>query len=151
MTEANETLHLRILRRFDVSPEVVFNAFTNPESMQIWWGKNTTFDINLSVGGRWTITRKEGETLYKATGEYLEIEKPHRLRYTYGMPQFSPNSDIISIDITPEGAGCVVTFVQTGEDIASELRELPPGSISASEDGWQQGFDLMVDAWGKSA
>jgi len=67
------------------------------------------------------------------------------------MPQFSPNSDTISIEITPEEAGCVVTFVQAGEDIASELRELPPGSISASEAGWQQGLDLMAAAWEKPA
>jgi len=74
MTETNETPCLRIVRRFGVPPDVVFSAFTNPESMQIWWDENTTFDINLSVGGRWTIIRREGETTYTATGEYLEIE-----------------------------------------------------------------------------
>jgi uncharacterized protein YndB with AHSA1/START domain len=110
------------------------------------WDENTTFDINLSVGGRWTIIRTEGETTYKATGEYLKIERPHRLKCTYAMPQFSQNSDTISIEITLEEAGCVVT-VQAGEDIASELRELPLGSTSASEAGWQQGFDLMAAAW----
>ncbi|MCG8381196.1 MAG: SRPBCC domain-containing protein [Gammaproteobacteria bacterium] len=151
MTETREAPYLRIVRQFGVSPDVVFNAFTKPESMRVWWGENTEFDINLSVGGRWTITRKEGKTIYTATGEYLEIEPPHRLRYTYAMPQFSPNSDTISIEITPEGAGCVVTFVQSGEDIASELRELSLGSTSASEEGWQQGFNLMTIAWEASA
>lgn len=151
MTETNETPHLRIVRRFDVSPQVVYDTFTDPELMQVWWGENTTFDIDLRVGGRWTIIRREEETTYTATGEYLEIERPHRLKYTYAMPQFSPNIDIISVEITPEGAGCVVTFVQTGEDIANELRELLPGSISASEVGWQQAFDLMAAAWEKPA
>jgi hypothetical protein len=71
--------------------------------------------------------------------------------YTYSMPQFSPNTDTISIEIAPEGSGCVVTFVQSGEDIANELREFPPGGTSGSEAGWQQGFDLMAAAWAKTA
>lgn len=41
----------------------------------------------------------------------------------------------------------VVTFEHAGEDIANELREVPPGSVSASEAGWQKGFDLMAAAW----
>ncbi len=138
MTKAIENPSLKIVRKFDVAPEVVFDAFTKPESMRVWWTDQTTFDIDLRVGGRWTIIRKEEETEYTATGEYLEIDRPHRLQYTYAMPQFSPNSDTISITIIPEEAGCVVTFVQSGEDIANELRALLPGSTSASEEGWQQ-------------
>jgi uncharacterized protein YndB with AHSA1/START domain len=80
-------------------------------------------------------------------GAYVEVDPPHRLRFTIAMPQFSPNSDTISLEITPDGDGCVVVFVQSGVDIASELRELPAGERSASEAGWQQGFDLMEAAW----
>ncbi len=151
MPKAIETPSLRIVRKFDVAPEVVFDTFTESESMRVWWTDQTTFDIDLRVGGRWTIIRREKETVYTATGEYLEIDRPHRLEYTYAMPQFSPNSDTISITIIPEETGCVVTFVQSGEDIASELRTLLPGSTSASEEGWQQGFDLMAAAWEKMA
>lgn len=141
---------LKIVRRFQVAPEAVFDAFTKPESMRVWWTNDTTFDIDLRVGGSWTITRKEGDVTYTMTGEYLEIEQPHRLRYTIGMPQFSPNSDTIAIDITPDGkGGCEMTFVQSGNDIATELKELPPGGVSESEKGWQQGFDLMEAAWKK--
>lgn len=145
-TESNEMPHLKIVRQFNVAPEVVFDAFTIPQSMKIWWTDDTTFDIDLRVGGRWTITRKEGDTVYTMTGEYLEINRPQWLKFSISMPQFSANSDIISIEITPEEFGCIFTFVQTGEDIASELRELSQESISESEKGWQQGFDLMAAA-----
>mgnify|MGYP002620225440 FL=1 len=139
---------LRIVRRFDVAPEVVFEALTVPEAMRVWWTEQTTFDLDLRVGGRWTIERREGDQTFVAEGEYLEVEPPLRLRYTFGMPQFSPNRDTISVEIAPEGAGCVVVFEQSGVDIASELRALAPGERSASEAGWQQGFDLMEAAWG---
>jgi uncharacterized protein YndB with AHSA1/START domain len=141
---------LRIVRTFDVVPEVVFDAFTKPEALRVWWTDKTTFDIDLRIGGRWTIIRKEGDVTYTATGEYLEVERPHRIRYTYTMPQFSPNTDVITIDIISKGkGGSQVTFVESGPDIAKELQALPPGSISESEKGWQQGFDLMEAAWRK--
>ena len=147
MTKTNETPVLQIVRKFDVAPDVVFDAFTKPEAMRVWWTEQTTFAIDLRVGGRWTITRTEGETVYVMTGEYLDIERPLRLKYTIAMPQFSPNSDTIAIEIKPDQGGCVVTFVHSGKDIAGELAALAPGELSASEAGWQQGFDLMAAAW----
>jgi len=135
---------LKLERRFDVTPDKVFGAFTNPEEMRVWWTDDTEFDIDLRVGGRWTITRKEGETTYVMTGEYLEIGRPTKLRHTIGMPQFSPNADTITIENKPHGkSGSSMTFIQEGLDIDSELKELPEGTISESEKGWQQGFDLM--------
>jgi len=138
---------LRIVRRFDLAPEVVFDAFTVPVAMRVWWTEQTTFDVDLRVGGRWTIERRDGDETFVMEGEYLEVEPPRRLRFTIGMPQFSPNRDTISVEIAPEGKGCVIVFEQSGVDIEGELRDLAPGDRSESEAGWQQGFDLMEAAW----
>lgn len=152
MTESGATSHLRIVRKFKVAPEVVFDTFTKPELMRIWWTDQTTFDIDLRVGGRWTIIRKEGSETYTMTGEYLEVQRPQRLSFTLAMPQFSPNSDTITITIEDRiGGACIVTFDQAGPDIAQELLEVQPGKTSASEEGWQQGFDLMEAHWANHA
>lgn len=134
-----------------MSPETVFDALTVPEKMRTWWGDNSEFKIDLKVSGHWKITRHEGNEEYVAVGQYLVVERPSRLEYTFGMPQFSPNSDMIKILIKTDRNGCVVTFEQHGEDIASELKVLRPGETSESEVGWQQGFDLMAAAWSESA
>jgi len=143
----NEALSLKIVRKFNVTPEVVFDVFTKPEMMRIWWTETTTFDIDLKVGGRWTIMRPAGEAIYIALGEYLEIEKPNKLVYSYAMPQFSPNTDTILIDIVAEDEGSIMTFQQVGKDIDSELKELPKGEKSGSEIGWNQAFDMMERVW----
>jgi uncharacterized protein YndB with AHSA1/START domain len=141
---------LKIVRQFNVAPEVAFDAFTDPDAMRVWWTDDTTFDMDLRAGGTWTITRKEGDMVFTMTGEYLEFDRPYHLRQTISMPQFSPNSDIVTIDVKPVGnGGCEVTFVQNGDDIAAELEGLAPGTVSESEKGWQQGFDLMEAAWKK--
>lgn len=147
-SELNEMPRLKITRQFNVSPEVVFDALSKPEEMRVWWTNETDFDIDLRVGGTWTITRTEGDMTFMMTGEYLEVDRPNRLRYTISMPQYSPNSDTVSVDIVPDGkGGCEVIFVQSGPDISDELKALPEGEVSQSEQGWQQGFDLMEAAW----
>ncbi|NER83306.1 MAG: SRPBCC domain-containing protein [Leptolyngbya sp. SIO1D8] len=146
----NDETFLHIERRFDVLPETVFDALTVPEKMRVWWGDNAEFEIDLKERGHWKITRYEGNAKYVAVGQYLAVERPSRLEYTCGMPQFSSNTDVIKIHIKTDRGGCLVTFDQYGEDIASELKALRPGETSGSEAGWQQGFDLMAAAWSES-
>ena len=139
---------LKITRKFKVAPEKVFDAFTHPSAMRVWWTENTHFDMDVKVGGFYTITRKEEDATYVMKGEFLEVQKPHRLQYTVAMPDFSPNEDVISIDIQADGQeGSVMTFTQEGPDIRSELEALQAGVASESEKGWQMGFDLMEEAW----
>lgn len=145
-----ELPYLQIVRKFEVPPEKVFDAFTEPEAMRVWWTEQTSFDIDLRVGGSWKIIRKEGGEVYTALGEYLEVKKPHRLVYSYAMPQFSSNVDTIFIDIASTGtSSSVLTFKQKGEDINTELQDLPAEGLSMSEVGWRKGFDLMAKAWEK--
>lgn len=150
MTGDADQPYLRIERRFDVPAETVFEVFTNPDQMRIWWGEDAEFDIDLKVDGHWTITRREEGVEYLATGIYLVVEKPSCLKYTFSMPQFSPNSDTITILIEEHDQGCSMTFEHSGEDIAKELREVLPGDTCHTEAGWQQGFDLMAAAWTES-
>lgn len=143
-----EKRSLKIIREFSAPPSAVFDVFTKPEAMRVWWTDQTTFDINLRVGGLWTIIRKEGNETYTATGEYIEVDHPHRLKYTYEMPQFSPHSDVITIDIASnEKGGSIMTFVEDGPDIAEELATVKSGEMSESEKEWRRGFDLIETSW----
>jgi uncharacterized protein YndB with AHSA1/START domain len=143
MTHETPTV-LRITRRLDASPERVFDAWANPAWLFASADGEATTEVDARPGGKWTITSRRDGMDFTATGEYLEVDRPRRLVYTFGMPQFSPNSDTITIEIAPEGAGCVVTFTQEGVDIAEELRQLPPGEKGGTEAGWSQGFDALA-------
>lgn len=142
---------LRIERQFDIGPEKVFAAFTNPEDMRAWWTEETEFEIDLRAGGKYVITRKEDDVTYRMTGAYLEVNKPNKLKYTCAMPDFSPIVDTITIEIRSDGkGGSLMSFLQEGEGIDSELQELPEGAVSESEKGWQMGFDLMEGRYKRS-
>ncbi|MFL5803259.1 MAG: SRPBCC domain-containing protein [Roseiflexaceae bacterium] len=72
----------------------------NPETARKWLFASPsdeayTAQLDARVGGKWTITAGRAGTDYTADGEYLEIDRPRRLVFTFAMLQFSPNSDRI--------------------------------------------------------
>ncbi|HEU5101117.1 MAG TPA: SRPBCC family protein [Roseiflexaceae bacterium] len=144
---------LCMTRRFEAAPERVFDAWLSPEVARKWlftspFDEAYHAELDARVGGRWTITARRGGMDYTALGEYLEIDRPRRLVFTFTMPQFSPNSDRLTIEIVPDGAGCILTLTQAGVDIANELRLLPPGIQGGTEKGWIEMFDILAAALG---
>jgi uncharacterized protein YndB with AHSA1/START domain len=132
---------LKMSRRFDASPQRLFDAWTDPSVAHGWLftgpgSERHSAEMDLRVGGKWTIVDRRGGVDYTAIGEYLEIERPRRLAFTFGMPQFSPAFSQVTIEIVADGAGAVMTLIQEG---------LPPEHIPATEDGWAKMFDALAD------
>ena len=135
MTEALQAL--RMVRRFDASPERVFDAWTDPNVAAGWLftgpeSESHSTEIDLKVGGRWEIVDRRGGVDYRAIGEYLEIERPRRLKFTFGMPQFSEAFTTVTVEIEPDGAGARMTLIQEG---------LQAEAIGPLEQGWAAMFD----------
>jgi uncharacterized protein YndB with AHSA1/START domain len=131
---------LRVTRHFEAAPERLFDAWTDPRLAQGWLFTTPTseahsVEIDLRVGGRWEIVDRRGGVDYRAIGEYLEIERPRRLAFTFGMPQFSDAFATVIVEIAPDGAGAVMTLTQDG---------LEANAIAALEQGWRQMFDQLA-------
>jgi uncharacterized protein YndB with AHSA1/START domain len=52
-------------------------------------GTNKVAQNNPQVGGNWEIIDHRDGKDYRAIGEYLEIDPPTKLVFTFKMPQFS--------------------------------------------------------------
>ena len=67
-----------------------------------------------------------------ARGEYLEVDPPGRLVFTWGWegnPDVPPGSSTVEVSLEPEGTGTVLTLRHIG---------LPNGEAAAMhEDGWR--------------
>lgn len=103
-------------RHFRQSAERVFDAFLDPERAGRFLfatpdGQMVKVEIDAKVGGRFCfVDRRSGEDV-EHTGEYLEIERPRRLVFTFGLPKYSPDIDRVAIDIVPSAAGgCTLTL-----------------------------------------
>ena len=94
MTTMTDT-SLRLSRTIRADLATVFEAWTEPEHLNQWSapeGMAIEAEVDLKVGGRYRIRMKspDGET-FNAVGEYLEIDRPNRLVYTWGWEETGNN------------------------------------------------------------
>jgi uncharacterized protein YndB with AHSA1/START domain len=129
-----------ITHTYQAAPERVFDAWLNPATARLFLfatpaGEMIRAELDARVGGAFTFVDRRpdmgpngewGEVLH--TGEYLEIERPRRLAFTFGVPQFNPDKTTVELDFAPSpGGGCVLTLTQ---------KDIPAEWADRSKEGW---------------
>ncbi|MTI45845.1 uncharacterized protein YndB with AHSA1/START domain [Roseibium hamelinense] len=110
---------------FPASPARVFNAWTDPDAVKQWFGRqpNSLSDaiVDLKVGGRWCFLKAEDHgTKILFEGEYKVIEPGHRLVFSWshviayesGKREATPHS-LVEVEFRKKGNGCVVKLVHS--------------------------------------
>ncbi|HVK76143.1 MAG TPA: SRPBCC family protein [Kofleriaceae bacterium] len=144
-----------VLERFvDVSPELVWMAWTQPEHVKKWFTPApwTTVDceIDLRPGGRFrTVMRSPEGKEVPNHGCYLEIVPHRRLVWTDALePGFRPSRlepllgfrFTAAILIEPHGRGSKYTAIAMHGDEASRAKHDTMGFT----DGWGAALDQLV-------
>jgi uncharacterized protein YndB with AHSA1/START domain len=120
--------------RIAASPEVVFPYFTDPHLMVTWIGK--VADLDARAGG--TFALDFGETA--ARGSYVAVEPPHRVVFTWGIPEdatLPPGSSTVEVVFVADGADTVVHLTH---------RDLPPDREPSHREGWERCLDALLAA-----
>jgi uncharacterized protein YndB with AHSA1/START domain len=143
----NEIATVRLERTFSASPEEVFDAWTSPVVLERWWGAQPTWtspgcEVDLRVGGRYVLRMRDEETgeVHVVGGEYREVDRPHRLIYTWcwqGSDGPHPGHvSLVTVEFRAEGAGTTVVLEH------SELASEESGARHAV--GWKGAFDNLA-------
>ena len=116
---------LRLERLYDASPEVVFDAFTDPATQvelhgldQRGW-KIHRAETDLRVGGTATyVMGPEGEEPDTETRVFTVIDRPHRLVFTHSMQIAEWDGRRVDTEMTitfeDRDGKTLLTMVQTG-------------------------------------
>ncbi len=134
MVNTNPHYNVHVSRRFQATPERVFDAWLDPASAGKWLfatptGRMICVKIDACVGGHYLIVeRRDGEDV-EHTGEYVEIERPHRLAFTFSVKKYSNETDRVTLDITPQVNGCELTLTHTMSLASAEFAR-------RTEQGW---------------
>ncbi len=101
-------------------PERVFQAITDPRELLQWWGqkemyRTTKFEIDLRVHGQWTSTgvSANGDT-FQVHGEYLEIDPPRLLVYTWAATWTGTLKTTVRWELTAGNGGTLVKIQHSG-------------------------------------
>jgi uncharacterized protein YndB with AHSA1/START domain len=129
------THDLRVERVYDAAPEVVFDAFTDPEAQQEMYADEPDWIVrsqcDLRVGGRWTIEfgPPDGRPA-RETCVFEVVDRPRRLvfRSTMSRPDGSSVDTRTSLTFTETADGQTrLTVVQSGFPAAGLRDEFTEG------------------------
>jgi uncharacterized protein YndB with AHSA1/START domain len=97
------------------APEAAFDAWLDAAHAGAWLfatptGRIVEVAIDPVAGGTFRITdRRDGEDVLHI-GTFLELERPGRLVFEFGVPKYSEARDRVTVTMAEAGAGCEVTL-----------------------------------------
>jgi uncharacterized protein YndB with AHSA1/START domain len=132
MTAGSDSDETLVVRRFIRVPrERVFAAWLDPASLAQWMRPtgmtDATAEADPRVGGKFRIVMIQGQERHEHTGEYLVIERPERLSFTWISKATDLRPTVVTIDFLERDAGT---------DVVLTHRRLPPSQVQSHRDGW---------------
>ena len=116
MDTATDTAVYERTISIDASPETVWEFFVDPAKVMQWMGIDAELDPR--PGGGYYVNVISGNA---ARGEFVEVDKPHRVVFTWGWDgneSLPPGASTVEAELTPEGNGTSLRFVH--RDLSAE-------------------------------
>jgi uncharacterized protein YndB with AHSA1/START domain len=127
----------RVERLLPALPEAVYRALTEPATMARWMSPlgRAEVEADVRVGGNLRVAMIEGEVRIDHAGEFLEVDPPRRLAFTWRSPYTGPEPSVVKVELTARGSG--TWLVLTHE-------RLPGGVVGSHEGGWRTMVERLV-------
>jgi uncharacterized protein YndB with AHSA1/START domain len=131
-------------RFINATPERIWNALTRQEELQRWFFTEVKTDPRR--GGNydmWWRSEKEPERDHRRFGKYLDFDPFTRLSFEWRGDLTGPKGlqgmgdTVVTITLTPEGAGTRLRLVHTGWNSTDAARK--------ECDGHQRGWTFFMD------
>ena len=130
-------LTLRLERVLPAPPAIVFDACVDPAQLADWWGPagftSPSVELDVWVGGHYRIAMQPPEgDLFHLRGEFLVVDRPRRLAYTFEWEEPDPDDQETTVTLT---------FVDAADGTELSLEQAPfatQARYALHEGGWTE-------------
>ncbi|HEY7634625.1 MAG TPA: SRPBCC domain-containing protein [Gemmatimonadales bacterium] len=132
MTDDTAAESLVVRRVLPAPRERVFAAWLDPVSLAQWMRPGATtetlVEVDARVGGRFRILmRHEGNQDFEHRGEYLVIQPPSLLSFTWISAATDLQPTVVTVEFLERGANTELVLTH---------RRLPPSQLESHRRGW---------------
>ena len=143
-------LDLSMTRLLPAGRAHVFEALTDPDRLAIWWGPKgftaPSVEVDLRAGGRYRIAMQPpGGDLFHLSGEFIEVDPPGRLAYTFRWEPPDPDDLETVVSISLRDLGDSTELVLTQRAFATEARR------ALHDQGWTDSLDRLEELMSRPA
>lgn len=138
----NETIpSLTLVRRMKAPPARVWEAWTKPEVIALWFGPHHTRAVESEADarpdGRFRIVlQEENGARHEVSGTYAEVEPPRRLVFSWCWTATPERVSRVTVALRPVEEGTEVTLTHDRfADTATATRHVR---------GWTESLDRLV-------
>ncbi len=142
----NPPVKVTVTRKFSVSAERVYDAWLSPEWLGRWMYDPAVRDERIvrlglepRVGGRFSFVVDRQGIEIEHVGEYLELDRPRLLVFTWATRDALPEGSRVIVEITPGHDGCELMLTQV-------LGANRTDFAVRAEGAWRKMFDALATA-----
>lgn len=139
MDGERDRLVLELKCRLYAPRERIFQTLTKPAELAKWWGPSgfTTPEIELDprVGGSYRFgMQPPNAELFHLTGEFIEIDPPRLLVYTFRWEEPDPDDQETIVKLSLDATGDATEVALSQGQFATEAR------LALHRSGWTDSF-----------
>lgn len=125
---SNSDVTVVVERTMHASAERVYDAWLDPAMIARWFapdlGPFERIELDVRVGGKFSIaqnrrdpsTEDVGAGIVDHVGQYLVLDRPTHLRFTFGIAGLGDSDSVVDIQIKPLDQGCHLTLTTSLPD-----------------------------------
>lgn len=136
---AHEPDAVKVDRRLPATPEEVFDAWTDPESLKLFMVPHSVLrarvQADVRVGGEFQIVMEHETDETDHRGKYVEIDRPRKLSFTWRSKYTDNRDSLVTLYFTPDGEETRILLVH---------EKLPSATARQQHnDGWSSVIDHL--------
>lgn len=133
---------VRVQRIMPAAPEVVFDQWLDPESLEDWMCPRPVevlaVEVDPRVGGSVRFDVDDSGTRVLIAGRFLTIDRPKLLRFTWSNSDWADPTTVSVVNVAFE------PFADDQTLMSIEHSLLPPEEFDNFHNGWTLTFDQLA-------